>query len=76
MKGKIYKGEHNEWLVKHEDKDYQLHPHDVERLAELDRVFDNLHARISASPDVEFTIVEHHKLTGTATYAKLNVNLT
>jgi hypothetical protein len=71
MKGKIYQGEHNEWFVKHEDTDYQLHPQDVERLLELDRVFDNLHARIAASPEVEFTVVEHQKLTGIATYAKL-----
>jgi hypothetical protein len=71
MKGTLYRGEHSEWFVKHNDQDFQLHPDDVERLLEMDRVFDNLAARIAASPEVEFTIVEHQKLTGTATYAKL-----
>jgi hypothetical protein len=71
MKGKIYKGKHNEWLVKHEDTDYQLHPDDVEDLLDLERRFDFIEGRIAASPEVEFTIVEHQKLTGTATYAKL-----
>jgi hypothetical protein len=76
MKGKLRKAEHNEWLVEHEDGLYQVHPEDADRLIELDRVFDNLSARIAASPEVEFHLVQNQKLSGTVTYAKLNVNLT
>ncbi len=71
LKGNLYKGEYNEWLVKCEDREYQLHPEDVRELLELDRIFDNLEARISQKPEVQFNIVNHSKLTGIATYAKL-----
>ena len=71
MKGRIHRAEYNEWLIEHEGKSYQLHPDDVNELEEMGRVFDNLDARIEASPTVEFSLVQHQKLTGTATYAKL-----
>lgn len=71
MKGRIHRAEHNEWLVEHEGKNYQLHPDNVEELEQIDQVFDNLGARIAANPIVEFSIVQHQKLTGIATYAKL-----
>ena len=76
MKGKLRKAEHNEWLVEHESNLYPVHPDDADRLIELDRIFDNLQARIAASPEVEFDLVQNQKLSGTVTYAKLNVNLT
>ena len=75
MKGKLRKAEHNEWLVEHESDLYPVHPDDADRLIELDRVFDNLSARIEASPEVEFYIIQNQKLSGTVTYAKLMVNL-
>lgn len=71
MKGKLRKAEHNEWIVEHDGQTFQLHPDDVEDLLDLERRFDFIEGRIAASPEVEFTIVEHQKLTGTATYAKL-----
>jgi len=75
MKGKLRKAEHNEWIVEQGTDLYQVHPDDADRLIELDRVFDNLSARIEASPEVEFYIVQNQKLSGTVTYAKLMVNL-
>jgi hypothetical protein len=71
MKGHLYRREYNEWLIKTEEQEYQLHPDDVEYLLELDRIFDNLEARISQNSEVQFSIVNHNKLTGIATYAKL-----
>ena len=72
MTGKLYRAEYGEWLVQYQEQEFQLHPADVEYLLELDRVFDCLDARIASSPEVEFEIVEHQKLDGTATYARLN----
>lgn len=71
MKGRLYRGKNNEWLVKTEEQEHQLHPDDVEYLLELDRIFDNLEARISQNSEVQFELINHNKLTGIATYAKL-----
>jgi hypothetical protein len=71
LKGRLYRGEYNEWLVKTEEQEYQLHPDDVEELLELDRIFDNLEARISQKPEVDFQVIVKSKLTGSTVYAKL-----
>jgi hypothetical protein len=71
MTGKLHRAEYGEWLVQYQGQEFQLHPDDVEYLLELDRVFDCLESRIAASPEVKFEIVEHQKLDGVATYAKL-----
>jgi hypothetical protein len=83
MKGKLKRKEDNMWIVEYEDVifgdnrlslepyEIQLHPDDVEKMLELDRMFDNLEARININPEVEFDIVEHQKLSGIVKYAKL-----
>lgn len=81
MKGKLFKGEYEQWLVSYEDnseptketkiKDLQLHPDDVNDILEQENVFDNIEARILSYPDVEFEIVQIKKMSGVATYAKL-----
>jgi|LakMenE01Jun11ns_1017448.scaffolds.fasta_scaffold8624754_2 hypothetical protein len=83
MKGKLKRKEDNMWVVEYEDvifgdnrlslepNEIQLHPDDVEKMLELDRMFDNLEARININPEVEFDIVEHQKLSGIVKYAKL-----
>jgi hypothetical protein len=83
MKGKLKRKEDNMWIVEYEDVifgdnrlslelyEIQLHPDDVEKMLELDRMFDNLEARINVNPEVEFYIVEHQKLSGIVKYAKL-----
>ena len=69
--GILVKGEHDFWIVQSELGDLQLHPDDVEVLLEYERRFDNLESRISFSPQVQFKIVEHEKLSGIIKYAKL-----
>jgi hypothetical protein len=83
MKGNLKRKEDNMWIVEYEDVifgdnrlslepyEIQLHPDDVEKMLELDRMFDNLEARIKVNPEVEFDIVEHQKLSGIVKYAKL-----
>jgi hypothetical protein len=83
MKGKLKRKEDNMWVVEYEEVyfgdnrlslepyEIQLHPDDVEKMLELDRMFDNLEARINVNPEVEFDIVEHQKLSGIVKYAKL-----
>jgi len=83
MKGKLKRKEDNMWVVEYEDVifgdnrlslelyEIQLHPDDVEKMLELDRMFDNLEARINVNPEVEFDIVEYQKLSGIVKYAKL-----
>jgi hypothetical protein len=83
MKGKLKRKEDNMWIVEYEDVifgdnrlslepyEIQLHPDNVEKMLELDRMFDNLEARININPEVEFDIVEHQKLSGIVKYAKL-----
>jgi hypothetical protein len=83
MKGKLKRKEDNMWVVEYEDvifgdnrlslepNEIQLHPDNVEKMLELDRMFDNLEARINVNPEVEFDIVEHQKLNGIVKYAKL-----
>lgn len=69
--GTLVKEEHKFWIVQSELGDLQLHPDDVEVLLEYERKFDGSESRISFSPQVQFKIVEHEKLTGTIKYAKL-----
>jgi hypothetical protein len=82
MQGRLHKKEHNEWVVTYfsemEDSSeltkeiaLQLHPDDANELFELEQRFDFLEGRIAANPIVEFEIVNHQKLTGIVTYAKL-----
>ena len=78
MIGRLHKREYDEWVVTYtevnETIDLQLHPDDINNLVELDRIFDNLEARIASQPNVEFEIVNHQKLTGSIKYAKLKYN--
>jgi hypothetical protein len=83
MKGKLKRKEDNMWVVEYEDvyfgdnrlslepNEIQLHPDDVEKMLELDRMVDNIEARVNINPEVEFDIVEHQKLSGIVKYAKL-----
>lgn len=72
MKGKIYKGEDNQWLVDYSDNQtLQLHPDDSAELIDLERIVDNIGARIAASSTIEFEIVENQKMDGVVKYAKL-----
>lgn len=69
--GTLVKKEDLLWIVKSDMDDLMLHPDDVEILLEYERKFDNLTSRISFSPQVQFKIIEHKKLSGTIKYAKL-----
>lgn len=60
-----------EWFIRYEGYLFQLHPDDVEMILDLGSIFDNIAARILSSPVIEFNIVQHKKLTGIATYAKI-----
>lgn len=76
MKGRIFKTEDYGWLVAYNDAEglfrtRQLHPDNVNEILEWEKVFDNIEARISAHPDVEFEMVEHQKMDGVTEYAKL-----
>ena len=83
MKGKLKRKEDNMWVVEYEEvyfgdnrlslepNEIQLHPDDVEKMLELDRMVDNIEARVNINPEVEFGIVEHQKLSGIVKYAKL-----
>ena len=60
MKGKLLKI-NNQWKVSYIDsqgtsKLLPLHPFDVQMISEQEKIFDNIEARISANPDVEFGI--------------------
>ena len=60
MKGKLLKTD-GKWLVSYNDsqgvfKLLPLHPYDVQMIEDQEKVFDNIEARISAYPDVEFGI--------------------
>ena len=72
LKGRLYRDKHNEWLVESSEQTYHLHPDDVEFFLELEQRFDSIEGRIAANPEVNFNVVNHNKLTGIATYAKLN----
>jgi len=66
MKGKLIK-DHEGWWVQHKAKgldgnleyiaESMLHPDDVKQIEEDAKVFDNIEARITTYPDVEFKIV-------------------
>jgi len=78
MKGILHKLKQT-WMVEHCEKSgdnnwityIQLHPDNVNEILDLEKVFDNIEARISAHPDIEFEIVEHQKMDGVVKYAKL-----
>lgn len=78
----LHKTENKEWIILYDEvignnivkknQHYlQLHPDDVLYIADLSMIFDNVEARIAASPEVEFEIVQHQKMDGISTYAKL-----
>ena len=76
MKGRLLKTEDYGWIVTYNDSEelfqfVQLHPDDVNDLIDLNNVFDNVEARISANPDVEFDLFTVKKMDGSVTYAKL-----
>lgn len=61
MKGRLLKAE-NKWLMSYNDSEglfqfLPLHRDNVDEIQEQEKVFDNIEARISAHPDVEFEIV-------------------
>ena len=75
MTGRLHKTKQG-WVVSYNDSQglfqfIQLHPEDVNEILDLEKVFDNVEARISAHPDIEFEIVEHQKMDGVVKYAKL-----
>lgn len=76
MKGILHKIEDdNRWIVIYNTtKEIQLHPDDVNDILEQAKVFDNIESRIVADPRIEFEIVEHKKMGGVATYAKIIKN--
>ena len=60
MKGKLLKAD-GKWLVAYNDSQglfqfLPLHPFDVQMISEQEKIFDNIEARISSNPDVEFGI--------------------
>ena len=60
MKGRLLKA-NDQWIVSYNDsqgifKLLPLHPFDVQMIEDQEKVFDNIEARISAYPDVEFGI--------------------
>ena len=69
MRGILYKNEDNQWYIKHtfcpwEDyvvynREYQLHPDDVNELIELDQIY----------PEREFEIIKN--MDGDIEYAKI-----
>ena len=58
-KGTIQLTTNEEWVVAFDNakETLPLHPEDVEEIVELSKRFDNIEARILASPEVQFTIV-------------------
>lgn len=71
MKGRIHRTDDYGWVVLFDDEFLQLHPDNVNEILELKGIFDNIDARILADPEVEFEIVENHKMSGVVKYAKL-----
>lgn len=70
--GEMVYDEGEGWMILYKTEIlYQLHPDDVEDLVQLGQMFDNITGRVLADPVVKFHVVEHQKLTGVATYAKL-----
>mgnify|MGYP003349470587 FL=1 len=62
MKGRIIKT-NGEWFITYNDSEgllqfMPLHPHDVKGITGYSLMFDNVEARISANPDVNFDIIE------------------
>jgi hypothetical protein len=60
MKGRLLKAD-GKWLVSYNDsqgifKLLPLHPFDAQMISEQEKIFDNIEARISAYPDIEFGI--------------------
>ena len=60
MKGRLIRS-NGEWKVSYIDsqgtsKLLPLNPYDVQTIEDQEKVFDNIEARISAYPDVEFEI--------------------
>jgi hypothetical protein len=67
MKGRLLKTEDYGWLVSYNDSQglfqfIQLHPEDVNEILDQEKIFDNIEARISAYPYIEFEIVENVKM--------------
>lgn len=71
MKGRIHRTDDYGWVVLFDDEFLQLHPDNVNEILEWEKVFDNIEARISAHPDVEFNLFTVKKMDGSVTYAKL-----
>ena len=49
---------------------YPLHPYDIQKIEEQEKVFDNIEARIDAYPDVQFEIVNEFDNNGPEHYPK------
>ena len=69
MKGRMHKTV-NGWCVEYNNGDLPLHPDDVEQITKDSLIFDNIEARITAYPDVEFEILEVN-INQSLIYAKL-----
>jgi len=60
MKGRLLKAD-GQWKVAYNDSQglfqlLPLHPFDVQIIEDQEKIFDNIEARISAHPDIEFGI--------------------
>lgn len=74
MKGELFKSIHG-WMISYTDegkeKCVSLHYDDVDYIHQLQYTFDNIEARISTNPYVEFEIVEDTKMEGIPVWGKL-----
>lgn len=85
MKGTLTKTEEG-WMVRYDVMQdnynypypiwdyFSLHPDDVKQINADAQVFDNIEARISAYPDVDFDVVEVRVIGGLKNFAKLISN--
>lgn len=78
MEGELFRHEDNYWAIRYDPDftinvyEYQLHPDDVETANKMYKDYmDGIESRFNGYPYVEFEIVEHQKMSGSATYAKL-----
>jgi len=72
MKGTVIKREKDWGIVNNQSGEFfYLHPDDVNEIANLSQLFDNVESRIFNSPIVDYEIVENHKMSDIVTYAKI-----
>jgi hypothetical protein len=71
MRGVLHKTEQG-WIVEYaKHSELPLHPDDVKQIEEDAKVFDNIEARISAYPEVDFIPITDAKINMVTVFAKL-----